>query len=78
MESRSLAGVVQDDCEAMPAHTMRQLLRDRIEGLLPDGALAAAKVVEEEERKAISIAALAMEGRAPPPPRCFGHMRVLL
>jgi hypothetical protein len=54
------------EAEAMPAHTMRQLLRDRIEALLPEGALAAAKVVEEEERKAISIAALAIEGRAPP------------
>jgi hypothetical protein len=49
------------EAEAMPAHIMRQLLRDQIEALLPSGALLAAKVAEESERKAISLAALAME-----------------
>jgi hypothetical protein len=49
------------EAEAMPAHIMRRLLRDRIELLLPEGALAAARAAEESERQAISLAALAME-----------------
>jgi siroheme synthase (precorrin-2 oxidase/ferrochelatase) len=34
----------------MPAHILRQLLRDRIESLLPEGALEIAKVAEDSER----------------------------
>jgi hypothetical protein len=53
------------EAEAMPAHILRQFLRDEIEALLPAGALAAAQVVEEEEeKKAINIAAMAMEKAA--------------
>lgn len=38
------------EAEAMPAHVLRSLLRDRIESLLPAGALHAAKVAEQSER----------------------------
>jgi len=37
------------EAEAMPAHILRRLLRSQIEGLLPEGALAAAKAAEESE-----------------------------
>ncbi|MFZ2170949.1 MAG: hypothetical protein WAW61_15090, partial [Methylococcaceae bacterium] len=38
------------EAEAMPAHILRTILRERIESLLPEGALAATKVAEESER----------------------------
>jgi hypothetical protein len=38
------------EAEAMPAHTLRRLLRERIEGFMPEGTLAAAKAAEESER----------------------------
>lgn len=38
------------EAEAMPAHILRALLREQIESLLPEGALAATKVAEESER----------------------------
>jgi len=60
--SRHVTATVE--AEAMPARVLRQILREEIEALLPDGALAAAKVAEHEERKAINLAALAMEERA--------------
>lgn len=46
---------IQDvvEAEAMPAGTLRQLLRDAVESFLPPGALHAAKVAEESERAAI-------------------------
>jgi hypothetical protein len=39
------------EAEAMPAHTMRELLREEIEALLPDDALEVAKVAEQSERE---------------------------
>lgn len=39
------------EAEAMPAATMRQLLRGEIEALLPPDALATARVAEESERE---------------------------
>jgi hypothetical protein len=41
------------EAESMPAHLMRDLLRERIEELLPDGALDVVKVAEESEREHI-------------------------
>jgi hypothetical protein len=41
------------EAEAMPAHTLRELLRARIECLLPPGALQVVKVAEESEREHI-------------------------
>lgn len=41
------------EAEAMPAHILRRLLRDRIEGLLPENALAIAKVAEQSERRVL-------------------------
>ena len=48
IRSQHVAATVE--AEAMPANILRGLLRDEIEALLPDGALAAAKVAEESER----------------------------
>lgn len=42
------------EAEAMPAHVLRSLLRFEIEVLLPEGALAAAKVAEQSEREHIT------------------------
>ncbi len=39
------------EAEAMSAGTLRELLRDSIEGLLPEGALHVAKVAEDSERE---------------------------
>jgi hypothetical protein len=39
------------EAKAMPAHLFRELLRDRVEGLLPAGALQVAKAAEESERE---------------------------
>lgn len=41
------------EAEAMPAQVLRTLLRDEVERLLPEGALAAAKVVEVSEREGL-------------------------
>ena len=48
IRSRQVAATVE--AEAMPANILRGLLRDKIEALLPDGALAEARVVEKSER----------------------------
>jgi hypothetical protein len=45
------------EAEAMPAGTMRALLRNTIEELLAPDALAAAKVAEESERQQLEILA---------------------
>ena len=60
-DKRALHIAYTVEAEAMPAHIMREILRDRIEALLPAGALAAAKVAEDEEKKALNLVALAME-----------------
>ncbi|CAA9892674.1 conserved hypothetical protein [Candidatus Methylobacter favarea] len=49
--SQQVASTVE--AEAMPAHCLRALLRDSIESLLPENALAVAKVAEESERKGL-------------------------
>jgi hypothetical protein len=41
----------------MPAHILRALLRQQIEELLPEGALASAKVAEESERAGLRMLA---------------------
>lgn len=46
------------EAEAMPAHIMRAMLRNRIESFLPVGAIETARVVEREERKAMNLLAL--------------------
>lgn len=55
------------EAEAMPAKTMRKLLRDSVEAFLPDGALEIARVAEESERaglRALAARMVADEGRA--------------
>jgi hypothetical protein len=39
------------EAEAMPAHILRELLRDKVESFLPPRALAVAKVAEKSERQ---------------------------
>lgn len=46
--AQHITGTVE--AEAMPAHTLCELLREAVEALLPDGALEAAKVAEQSER----------------------------
>lgn len=50
------------EAEAMPAHVMRQLLRDHIESMLPNDALAVAKVAERSERMVIESLAETLKG----------------
>ena len=50
------------EAEAMPAATMRALVRDHIESHLPEHALAVAKVAEAEERRHIERIATLLEG----------------
>jgi hypothetical protein len=51
------------EAEAMPASVMRDLLRDRIEALLPDGALDAVKVAERSERAHLEHMATLLDSR---------------
>lgn len=53
-----ISGTVE--AEAMPAHILRGLLRERVEALLPEGALAATLVAEESERQGLIRIADAM------------------
>lgn len=43
------------EAEAMPVHILRELLRSRVEALLPEGALSAAKIAEESERHGLVL-----------------------
>jgi hypothetical protein len=52
-DRRSLHIAATVEAEAMPANILRAILRANVEDLLPDGALAAAKVAEESEREHI-------------------------
>ena len=45
------------EAEAMPAAVLRELIREKIEGLLPAGAIEAAKVAEEDELKGLEMLA---------------------
>lgn len=47
---------------AMPARILRGLLREQIESLLPEGALAAAKIAEQSEREGLRLLANRMGG----------------
>jgi hypothetical protein len=50
-DRRSLQVAETVEAEAMPARILRGLLREKIESLLPENALAVAKVAEESERR---------------------------
>jgi hypothetical protein len=56
-DTRSLQVASTVEAEAMPAHILRALLRQQIEKLLPEGALASAKVAEESERAGLRMLA---------------------
>ena len=49
-DRRSLHVAETVEAEAMPANILRGILRERIERMLPEGALSAAKVAEQSER----------------------------
>ena len=51
------------EAEAMPAATLRALLRTSVEGLLPDRALEVTKLVEQEERNGIARMAELVDDR---------------
>lgn len=50
------------EAEAMPAQILRDILRDKVESLLPQQALHAARVAEESERDHLSLVVSAMRG----------------
>ena len=53
------------EAEAMPANILRGILRAEVEGLLPEGALHAAKVAEQSERAHLdNMAAMFDKGQA--------------
>ena len=45
------------EAESMPAKILRAILRDKIEALLPENALAVAKVAEQSERQSLGLMA---------------------
>jgi hypothetical protein len=49
-DTRSLQVAYTVEAEAMPARDLRGLIRDEIEALLPENALAVSKIAEESER----------------------------
>ena len=53
-DKRSLHIDCAVEAESMPAKILRGILRDRVEALLPPGALYVAKVAEESEREHLS------------------------
>jgi hypothetical protein len=52
------------EAEAMPAHILRSIVRERIESLLPADALAVSKVAEQSEREHLRRVAAMMAGGA--------------
>lgn len=50
------------EAEAMPAHILRSIVRERVESLLPVNALAISKVAEQSEREHLRRVARMMEG----------------
>ena len=52
------------EAEAMPAHILRSIVRERIESLLPADALAVSKVAEQSEREHLRRIAEMMAGGA--------------
>jgi hypothetical protein len=61
-DMRSQQVIFTVEAEAMPAHILRELLRNNIESLLPVGALHAAKVAEQSEREGLKILAKHLRG----------------
>ncbi len=62
-DRRSLHVAATVEAEAMPAHVLRALVRDRIEALLPAAALRVAKAAEASEREQLArVAELLEEG----------------
>jgi hypothetical protein len=60
-DKRSAHVVETVEAEAMPAHVMREMLRDRIEQMLPPRALQVARAAEESGRDAIDLVARYIE-----------------
>jgi hypothetical protein len=60
-DRRSLHVASTVEAEAMPAHILRDMLRTRIEALLPERALEIAKVAEQSEREHLKRTADLME-----------------
>ncbi len=60
-DRRALHVAATVEAEAMPAATMRKLLRTHVEALLPPNALAVAKVAEKSERQGLWAMAKAFE-----------------
>ncbi len=49
------------EAEAMPAKVLRGLLREKVEALLPPGAVAVAKIAEQEEQAGLRMLAESLE-----------------
>lgn len=62
-DRRSMQVAATVEAEAMPAHVLRGLLRERIEAMLPAGALHSAKVAEASEREHLGRMAAMLTGR---------------
>jgi hypothetical protein len=60
-ERRALDVEFTVEAEAMPAHLMRELLRETVERFLPAGALDVVKVAEESERDGLRRLAAMLE-----------------
>ena len=56
--ARHVTGTVE--AEAMPAHILRAMLRERVEALLPENALTVAREAERSERKGLAMLAEAI------------------
>ena len=52
------------EAEAMPAKTMRKLLRDAVEAFLPEGALEIARVAERSEQEGLRVLAASLRDEA--------------
>jgi hypothetical protein len=52
------------ETEAMPAGILRELLRNEIEALLPENALAVTRIAEESEREGLKMLASIADARA--------------
>ncbi len=61
-DTRSLEVAFTVEAEAMPAKILRGLLREEVEALLPENALAVAKVAEKSERDHLLFMASMAEG----------------
>lgn len=58
--SRHIAYTVE--AESLPASVLREILRDKVEALLPDNALAVARVAEQAEREHLTRVADMLRG----------------